>query len=252
MLFEAKKFYYQIQYQNQKLRILKEVKGHFEKAVDKIEEKYDEGEEDISQSEITKLKLGLAGTLNDIYEVETDLQISRLSLSESLGNKYPLNTELLEPDIVPVAFEFDNFFTGEEVGLFGGLSYQHRKLPLTFILEFNPDEYKKEQNRGSPAPESQISAGLKWDHNPNTSITISRKHNQEWGINLALKLDAKKLPQKQPKENFISSKDLPVSMLPEQLNKNMWYDDKSRNRFEDFFLKNQIDKLNLFQNHLMR
>ena len=111
MLFKTKKFYYQIQYQKQKLEILKEVKGHFEKAVNKIEEKYDEGEEDISQSEITKLKLGLAGTLNDIYEVETDLQISRLSLSESLGNKYPLNTELLEPDIVPVAFEFDNFFS---------------------------------------------------------------------------------------------------------------------------------------------
>ena len=111
MLFETKKFYYQIQYQKQKLEILKEVKGHFEKAVKKIEEKYDEGEEDISQSEITKLKLGLAGTLNDIYEVETDLQISRLSLSESLGNKYPLNAELLEPDIVPVAFEFDNFFS---------------------------------------------------------------------------------------------------------------------------------------------
>ena len=111
ILFEAKKFYYQIQYQQQKLEILKEVKGHFEKAVNKIEEQYDEGEEDISQSEITKLKLGLAGTLNDIYEVETDFQISRLSLSETLDNKYPHNAELLEPDIVPVAFEFDGFFS---------------------------------------------------------------------------------------------------------------------------------------------
>ena len=111
MLFETKKFYYQIQYQNQKLRILKEVKGHFEKAVDKIEEKYHEGEEDISQSEITKIKLGLAGTLNDIYEVETDLQISRLSLSETLDNKYPSNVKLLESDIFPVEFQFDSFFS---------------------------------------------------------------------------------------------------------------------------------------------
>ena len=111
MLFETKKFYYQIQYQKQKLGILKEVKGHFEKAVGKIEEKYDEGEEDIDQSEITKIKLGLAGTLNDIYEVETDLQISRLSLSEILGNKYPPNAKLLESDIVPVEFQFDSFFS---------------------------------------------------------------------------------------------------------------------------------------------
>ena len=41
-------------------------------------------------------------------------------------------------------------------------------------------------------------------------------------------------------------------MFPDELfkkypnqNKNMWNDDKSRNRFEDFFLKNQIDKLGL-------
>lgn len=111
MLFEAKNFYYQIQYQKQKLEILKEVKGHFEKAVNKIEEKYDEGEEDINQSAITKLKLGLAGTLNDIYEVETKLEISRLSLSETLDNKYPPNAELLESDIVPVTFKFDSFFS---------------------------------------------------------------------------------------------------------------------------------------------
>ena len=111
ILFETKKFYYQIQYQKQKLEILKEVKGHFEKAVNKIEEKYEEGEEDISQSEITKLKLGLAGTLNDIYGVETDLQISRLSLSETLDNKYPPNAKLLESNIAPVKFEFDSFFS---------------------------------------------------------------------------------------------------------------------------------------------
>ena len=111
MVFEIKKFYYQIQYQKQKLQILKEVKGHFEKAVNKIEEKYDEGKEDISQSEITKLKLGLAGTLNDIYQVETDLQISRLSLSETLDNKYPPNAKLLESDIVPIEFQFDSFFS---------------------------------------------------------------------------------------------------------------------------------------------
>ncbi len=109
MLFEIKNFYYQIQYQEQKLEILNEVKGHFEKAVGKAEEKYDEGEESISQSDITKLKLGLAGTLNDIYEVETDLQISRLSLSDILNNKYSPIANLADPVILPVEFEFDDF-----------------------------------------------------------------------------------------------------------------------------------------------
>jgi len=109
MLFKIKKFYYQIQYLDQKLEVLNEVKGHFEKAISKAERKYDEGEEDISQSDITKLKLGLAGTLNNIYEVETDLQISRLSLSDSLDNKYSPNAKLVESSISPIKFEFNNF-----------------------------------------------------------------------------------------------------------------------------------------------
>ena len=113
-LFKIKKFYYQSQYLAQKLEILNEVKGHFEKAVSKAEEKYDEGEEDISQSDITKLKLGLAGTLNNIYEVETDLQISGLSLSDSLDNKYKPNAELVESSISPINFEFNNFHAWEE------------------------------------------------------------------------------------------------------------------------------------------
>tara|TARA_Y100001936_G_scaffold81270_1_gene79806 strand:+ start:143 stop:934 length:792 start_codon:yes stop_codon:yes gene_type:complete len=113
-LFKIKKFYYQNQYLAQKLDTLNEVKGHFEKAVSKAEEKYEEGEEDISQSDITKLKLGLAGTLNDIYEIETDLQISRLSLSDSLDNRYSPNAELVESDISPINFEFNNFDAWEE------------------------------------------------------------------------------------------------------------------------------------------
>ena len=114
MLFKIKKFYYQIQYLDQKLEILNEVKGHFEKAISKAEEKYDEGEEDISQSDITKLKLGLAGTLNNIYEVETGSQISRLSLSDSFDNKYSPNAELVESSISPIKFEFNNFHAWEE------------------------------------------------------------------------------------------------------------------------------------------
>ena len=113
-LFKIKKFYYQIQYLDQKLEILNEVKGYFEKAVSKAEEKYEEGEEDISQSDITKLKLGLAGTLNNIYEVETDLQISRLSLTATLDKKYSPNAKLLEPSISPIKFELNNFDAWEE------------------------------------------------------------------------------------------------------------------------------------------
>ena len=124
MEYSIKKFYYQIQYQDQKLQVLSEVKGHFEKSITKAEEKYDEGEEDISQSDITKLKLGLAGTLNDIFEVEADLQISRLSLYEALKSKYDPEAELLEPDISPVKFDFADYegWSGQDSELSGNIS----------------------------------------------------------------------------------------------------------------------------------
>jgi hypothetical protein len=122
--YSIKKFYYQIQYQDQKLQVLNEVKGHFEKSITKAEEKYDEGEEDISQSDITKLKLGLAGTLNDIFEVEADLEISRLSLFEILKSKYEPEAELLEPDISPVKFDFADYegWSGQRGELLGNIS----------------------------------------------------------------------------------------------------------------------------------
>ena len=124
MEYSIKKFYYQIQYQDQKLQILNEVKGHFEKSISKAEEKYDEGEEDISQSDITKLKLGLAGTLNDIYGVEADLQISRLSLFESLKGEYKSEAVLLEPNISPVEFDFADYqsWSGQGSELSGNVS----------------------------------------------------------------------------------------------------------------------------------
>ena len=107
--YSIKKFYYQIQYQDQNLTVLNEVKGHFKKSISKAEEKYEEGEEDISQSDITKLKLGLAGTLNDIYEVETGLKISRLSLTDILNNEYQINAKLLNPIILPLKFDYEDY-----------------------------------------------------------------------------------------------------------------------------------------------
>ena len=36
---------------------------------------------------------------------------------------------------------YDNFFSGEKVGLFGGLRYQSSSLPISLMLEYNPDQY---------------------------------------------------------------------------------------------------------------
>jgi hypothetical protein len=105
----VQKNYYSIQSKIQKLKVLKEVKGHFEKAVNKAEEKFDSGEEDVSQSAITKLKLGLAGTLNDIIELESEVKLARLALGSIFKDNSFLDRELLVSNIKPVEFGFENY-----------------------------------------------------------------------------------------------------------------------------------------------
>ena len=116
--YQLRKYYYQIQSKTQKLTILEEVKGHFEKAIKKAEEKFDLGEEGVSQSAITKLKLGLAGTLNDIIELDSDMQVARLSLVGIFKDAYSPDAEMLNLDIEPVDFKFNDYdIWFEESGL---------------------------------------------------------------------------------------------------------------------------------------
>ena len=106
------------------------------------------------------------------------------------------------------------FFSGKEAGIFGGITYQFDSYPISLMLEYNPDQYDFEVSRGGREPDSPISAGVKWDATPQLSLTVSRQHDQEWGIHLSAKLDTKSLPPKAPRRLYQSSLDLDSSDLP--------------------------------------
>ena len=42
----------------------------------------------------------------------------------------------------------DAFFSGKKAGFFGGAAYQFDSLPVSLMLEYNPDQYDFEFNRG--------------------------------------------------------------------------------------------------------
>lgn len=107
--YQVQKYYYEIQSKMQKLKILKEVKEHFDKAIAKSEEKFDSGEGDISQSNITKLKLGLAGSLNDIIGLDSDIKVARLSLVGLLKRDYSADADMRDSEIKPVDFKFKDY-----------------------------------------------------------------------------------------------------------------------------------------------
>ena len=116
------------------------------------------------------------------------------------------------------------FFSGKEAGIFGGISYQMDSLPVSLMLEYNPDQYDFDIKNGGRKPDSPISAAVKWDATPGLSLTLSRQHNQEWGMQLSAALDTKSLPPKPARRLYQSSLDLDSSDLPKGINQSSWYD----------------------------
>ncbi len=116
------------------------------------------------------------------------------------------------------------FFSGRDAGVFGGISYQLDPLPVSLMLEYNPDQYTSEVNKGGPLVKSPISAAVKWDARPGISLTLSHQHSQEWGIQVSAALDTKSLPPQPSRRLFQSSLDLMSSDLPDNINQKSWYD----------------------------
>lgn len=122
-------------------------------------------------------------------------------------------------------FQPGQWFSGEKAGFFGGVSYAPSRAPITFMLEYNPDKYEWAVNkRGASRPSSPISAAVKWDALPGVSLTLSRQHNQEWGIEVSAALDTKSLPSKPSNKLFRSSLDYSADEFPSGLNNQSWYD----------------------------
>lgn len=116
------------------------------------------------------------------------------------------------------------FFSGKEIGFFGGASYQFDSLPISLMVEYNPDQYDFEFQRGGWKPKSRWSMALNWEARPGVDLSFSRQHNQEWGISLVAELDTKSAPPKRSKPLFKSSLDMSKVELPQGLNENSWYD----------------------------
>lgn len=105
-IYDVKMAYDRILTRKEQIGISREVQGHFEKAVANAEKKFEEGEGDITQGSLTKLKLGLAGTLNDINQFESDIALARLDLERLLGVRIDPAFELGGAELAPRSFSF--------------------------------------------------------------------------------------------------------------------------------------------------
>jgi hypothetical protein len=123
-------------------------------------------------------------------------------------------------------FSLDNYFSGDKVGVFGGVSHQFTSLPLSAMVEYNPDPYPFDVgNRGGDGmPSSPWSAGLTWHAVPGIDVRFSIQHGNEIGMGFRSFLNSAVDPPKRDREDFVSSYYLSESQLPGQIDRNRWYD----------------------------
>jgi len=107
--FLVKKYFYQIETQVEQLYTAKEVRDHFQKAVEKSKEIFDSGEGDVSQADLTKLKLGLSGTLNDIIDLEHGIQVGKLNLGKLINQELREGNDIIVSDPIPIDFPYKSF-----------------------------------------------------------------------------------------------------------------------------------------------
>jgi len=106
LVYQVKKYYYGIQTNDEQLKVSEEVKGHFEKAVTAAEEEFETADGEITQSAITKLKLGLSGSLNDLAQFESDKKLAQLRLGRLIGRKIHDDVEIGERSLEQLKFSF--------------------------------------------------------------------------------------------------------------------------------------------------
>ena len=118
---------------------------------------------------------------------------------------------------------FADFFSGPEVGLFGGLEFTLSEYPITIVAEYNPDRYAFDRRGGGVLPSSAISYGITWATLPGVNVTASHQHGDEIGLAVQFSLDSLSDPKQPADRDFISSYYLPQSKLPPQIRKERWY-----------------------------
>ncbi|NRP15378.1 hypothetical protein XMA152_001033 [Marinobacterium sp. xm-a-152] len=91
-------------------------------------------------------------------------------------------------------FSLGEWFSGENVGLFGGIQYRPDWAPITVNAEYNPDQYRWEVRNGSTSPTSPLSYGLDWEFTPGYTIGLSHQHGDSFGLSFSASFDTKENP----------------------------------------------------------
>jgi hypothetical protein len=117
-----------------------------------------------------------------------------------------------------------SFFSGPNMGIFGGLEYDFERWPVTLVAEYNPDQYLINQVNGELPPASPWSFGAKWEWVPGVVISLSHQHGEELVLSISAATNTSSTPPRYRQQGFVSATDMQSSDLPPQIRQSNWYD----------------------------
>lgn len=145
-----------------------------------------------------------------------------------------------------------SFFTGEKVGLFGGVSYKIPNSRLKILIEYNSDAYEREIKLFTINDSSPLSYGVEWESPYNLSLGFSRQQKNQWAFSVSSRFNTKKLlPTKNIAPYYSSLDKKGLSLFPKSLNYDVWYDrlffdlDKSGILMRSAKLLNEAKEINI-------
>ena len=98
---------------------------------------------------------------------------------------------------------YGDFFSGPNVGFFGGVRYSLKSWPLDLIAEYNPDRYDFDVGRGGEAPSSLLSYGISWRALPGTTLSLSYQNGDEISLATQFSLNTLSDPKRIEKPDFV-------------------------------------------------
>jgi len=117
---------------------------------------------------------------------------------------------------------FNNFFSGPDVGLFGGFSYELENWNTKLLVEYNSDSFRRERNLGTIPDASPISYGVEWEPAPGLAIGINRQQGNQTGFYISASLNTKaEAPRRSQNLVVPVSSNLAQEVIGAELNS--WY-----------------------------
>lgn len=108
--------------------------------------------------------------------------------------------------------QFGSFFSGPDVGLFGGVAYKVPGSSVRLLGEYSSDAYETEKAFGIPVENSSpFSFGAEWEITQDVKFAGSRQFGDQWAFSISSTINSGVIPDIQPIHPFISSIDLAAS-----------------------------------------